>query len=235
MPIYAPRRGFTLIELLIVVAIIAILAAIAVPNFLEAQTRAKVARVKNDLRTIALGMEAYRVDHNHYAIPSAGNGRQLTDPLRAYHVTPFETRVPVLLTTPIAYISSRPADPFAVHEEDDASPVYLCLTTDYLTIRQQNNPRYNYREVLNDLCEEAFGRPASPRMHYMLVSFGPDLIHSADIPHSGDDHQDDHDGHDDDHDDGEEHDHTEGAVYDPTNGTISNGDIFYLGPGIGFP
>src|SRR6186713_1738012 len=58
--------AFTLIELLIVVAIIAILAAIAVPNFLEAQTRAKVSRVRNDLRALATGIESYRVDNNSY-------------------------------------------------------------------------------------------------------------------------------------------------------------------------
>lgn len=60
------RKGFTLIELLIVVAIIAILAAIAVPNFLEAQTRAKVSRCKADMRTQAVAMEAYYVDYNTY-------------------------------------------------------------------------------------------------------------------------------------------------------------------------
>ena len=73
MEILRIRRAFTLIELLIVVAIIAILAAIALPNFLEAQTRAKVARVHADLRTIIGAIEAYRVDHNRYP-PHSGTG-----------------------------------------------------------------------------------------------------------------------------------------------------------------
>jgi type II secretion system protein G len=60
------RKGFTLIELLIVVAIIAILAAIAVPNFLEAQTRSKVSRVKSDIRSLITGLKSYIVDYNAY-------------------------------------------------------------------------------------------------------------------------------------------------------------------------
>ena len=60
------RRAFTLIELLIVVSIIAILSAIAIPNFAEATTRSKAARAHNDLRVLAISLEVFAADHNRY-------------------------------------------------------------------------------------------------------------------------------------------------------------------------
>lgn len=99
--------GFTLIELLIVVAIIAILAAIAVPNFLEAQVRSKVSRCKSDMRTQVTAMESYYIDNNKYP-PAGDSGGGVITPNNAR----FHARMPNFLTTPISYITSLPEDVF---------------------------------------------------------------------------------------------------------------------------
>lgn len=122
-------KGFTLIELLIVVAIIAILAAIAVPNFLEAQTRSKVARVRSDMRSLATALESYYVDNNSYPAQDSSNlqggGNQGLGANNLPNATPALLNQPTFrrkrdaadpvatLTTPVAYITSYFTDPFA--------------------------------------------------------------------------------------------------------------------------
>lgn len=66
------ERGFTLIELLIVVAIIAILASILIPNFLRARAQSQIATSKGNLKNVATALESYSVDYGAYP-PSAGS------------------------------------------------------------------------------------------------------------------------------------------------------------------
>ena len=109
--------GFTLIELLIVVAIIAILAAIAVPNFLEAQTRAKVSRVVSDQRSIATALEAYMVDTRGYPLSDVGQDNAASpdytpNPSRAGQVANLGFWMNKL-TSPNSYLTSLPFDAFS--------------------------------------------------------------------------------------------------------------------------
>src|SRR5215813_2641707 len=65
------QSGFTLIELLIVVAIIGIIAAIAIPNLLNAIDRSKQKRTMADMRSIGTACEEYSIDNNFYPVQTS--------------------------------------------------------------------------------------------------------------------------------------------------------------------
>jgi prepilin-type N-terminal cleavage/methylation domain-containing protein len=94
-------RGFTLIELLIVIAIILILIAIALPNFLEAQIRAKVANSASEMRSLEIAITSYSLDHRRHM----GDGFEVGGGEGDLHVYSQ-------LTTPHAYLTAIPIDEF---------------------------------------------------------------------------------------------------------------------------
>ena len=201
--------GFTLIELLIVVAIIAILAAIAVPNFLEAQVRSKVSRTKADMRTVATALESYRVDHNGYP------GFALLPQPFSLPGGPVVSSDVCLggsqgLTTPIAYLTSIPPDPFGE-----------VLPNDLFTFGGATGiaDGYYYSTKAWFDCRGfgwgiyAAGDPVGNPAAWVIQSKGPDK-YFADPTGIG----------------AAEVDAAVKWQYDPTNGTISNGNVVRFGP-----
>jgi prepilin-type N-terminal cleavage/methylation domain-containing protein len=203
--------AFTLIELLIVVAIIAILAAIAIPNFLEAQTRSKVSRVKADFRSLATAIEAYCSDCNKYPWSIAVG-----------HVIGEEQIVRSLycLTTPTAYIGSvSMRDPFGssilYRGPRYSRPVYMYISYEPIRTVEEGDWAANAQ---THYTEEA-DKQSMVHRAFMLWSCGPDMtdnqIYWCDV---------------------DWYHNPIGYlnlyitfIYDATNGTISSGDIARLG------
>lgn len=212
------KKAFTLIELLIVVAIIAILAAIAVPNFLEAQTRAKVSRALSDMRTVNTAFETYRIDHNnvppHGMFNRTANGQGMTV------ITAFRYVLdPVLITTPVSYLSSE-APTLDVFQQK----LYKNVPKTVGNADTWPLGRLNYTSFLQKVAPDGPLSPTSKNLGmerfggWRLLGAGPDqATFNEKIPPEG----------------------TVGSrtglskmiPYDATNGTVSVGDIIRTGKG----
>ncbi len=223
------KTGFTLIELLIVVAIIAILAAIAVPNFLEAQVRAKVTREKSDLRTQAIAIEAYMVDYGKYPRDSDssldmkdsnGVSMDMSRPDWGLWCNGAQS-----LTTPVAYMSTLLADPFVreVAVEGAGAVGYRIASGSWSYASDSQNPQDNQGSA-------RVMQTVGPRACYAIIAVGPDGARSRNAykcfpfmslyeggastdprPNKGDGQP------------------RMWVNYDPTNGTVSKGDVYRFG------
>ncbi len=102
-------------EKLIAAGVGGVMAAIAVPNFLQAQGRASVMRVKADQRSLATALEAYGIDHNRYPMWELRTDFATQRPT---FILPSEETGRGGLTSPIAYITSIPRDPFSAGKKE---------------------------------------------------------------------------------------------------------------------
>ncbi len=224
------HKAFTLIELLIVVAIIAILAAIAVPNFLEAQTRAKTSRAKNDMRVYATALEAYYIDFNGYP-PCSTFGI----PGRGVNVN--AKIVLERLSTPVAYLTSGiMPNPFrateritnATSREQADSPSFARITGAELALPEYQSYLYQSandggRTAFDGVTGAASFPAGSSKAHvWFLHSPGPSnryhnlggvLANSTRSTADSDNNLS----------------QTVKLIYDPSNGTVSFGAIWRVG------
>jgi general secretion pathway protein G len=203
------RRGFTLIELLIVIAIILILIAIALPNFLEAQQRARLTSTRACLHMYMQSNEAYYTDFNIHIPDVDGGEREKTTRQswanlfginRGIRCDGSELCSYMMLTTPIPYTKTLCYDPFLEQQGDSTIGKNISLP-EYTTYFSGGVQRVEYGK--------RYG------LRYVFLSRGPDLDQDANSYDGVFEHLGRHTHHE---------SHTP-VIYSPTNGSKSDGDL----------
>jgi len=183
------------------------LAAIAIPNLLQANLRAKVARVHVDLRSVSIAIELYRLENDHYPPDS-----QFSTPgLMEFH--PFLPRL-IFLTTPVTHMSIVPEDVFAGPGIENFKPFGASYRIPYGAGPPIQPFTFDWaQKILPDggfedhqVWENISAQPQN--VLWAMRSVGPDQIPTW----LG---------------------NPEAKRYDPTNGVVSYGDIICTGPGRG--
>ena len=214
--------AFTVIELLIVIAIISIIAAIAVPNLMSANIRAKVSGVKADMGSIAIALEDYKVDYGKYpkdprfSRPSTSYASDvIAEPDEAFDGkdgTDSDGNDAIglgYLVYPEAgveprYLKRIAGDPFNNNGEED-----------WNGSSGAHNHHYSYYtgrwdSVSGTSVECAAG---DPPQYWALVSWGPDKDENVTS-----------------YEDAKDAVNNGTDLYDPDNGITSSGDIVIIGP-----
>lgn len=161
-------NGFTLIELMFVISIIAVLAAIGVPNFLEAQVRAKASKARSDMAFISVGLENYRLDYGSYPVA--------TEPIKDFEIK-ILTKMPSIKQSQNSFESEILFEEMSPFHNDEITTPSSEQTIQNLEYENKINKLLTEQNIkFSPLSDNVFSALTTP-IAYCSKTYFPDVFH----------------------------------------------------------